>query len=283
MSVSPSNTPYKTIKEKLLRPALTSHYQCLFNPPVPVRNWIKNKGINYDFNQELISLSCSEATLPGSSFMTNEINDDHTGVTERFAYRRQYDDRSDFTFYVDYGRNDGNYNVLYFFESWMQYIAGEEFAEGLENPEYYYRINYPENYQSPALYVNKFERDFQGNYLQYRFLKAYPISIASMPLSYESSQILKCTVSFTYTRYVVTRSSNIPSFGIPQEPRQQTASGTPNSSDSRIIAGSETAPGRYEYELRPLPGQFTVPRGQGGAADLLGGLGGIGIRNVPVQ
>jgi hypothetical protein len=73
------------------------------------------------------------------------------------------------------------------------------------SPNYFYRANWPKDYQSEALYINKFERDYKGKFLQYRFLKAYPISISSMPVSYDSSQLLKCTVSFTYTRYIVKR------------------------------------------------------------------------------
>ena len=264
---TPSAKQMFQIKEKLLRPALTSHYQCWFNPPKPVRDWSETKGVNYESNAELISLSCSEASLPGSSFMTNEIADDHTGVTERHAYRRQYDNQSDFTFYVDHGRPDGNYNVLVFFENWMSYIAGEAFAEGLENENYYYRVRYPKDYQSSALYLNKFERDFQGQYLQYRFLQAYPLSILSMPVSYDSSQLLKCTVSFTYTRYVINRQ----------------ISSIPNLSSASIIGGSDTGPFEYQYQLGAVPGQFTVPPGQGGASDLLGGIGGIGVRNPVVR
>jgi hypothetical protein len=281
----PYITPAAKIKEKLLRPALTSHYQCWFNPPEITRNWIiTNRDLNYNFNSELISLSCSEASLPGSSMMTNEIIDDYTGVTERPAYRRQYDDRSDFTFYVDHGRSDGNYNVLWFFESWLAHIVDEKYTEGLENSSYFYRVNFPIDYQSPALYLNKFERDYKGQYLEYRFLQAYPISISSMPVSYESSQLLKCTVSFTYTRYVVRRKRNNVSISGIQEPRQSTAPGVPDPSKASIIAGSETMPGIYDYELSSYPGQFSVPRGQGGASDLLDpGVGAIGRRTVPIE
>jgi hypothetical protein len=31
----------------------------------------------------------------------------------------------------------------------------------------------------------------------------------SMPVSYESSQLLKCTVSFSYIRYVITSENNV--------------------------------------------------------------------------
>jgi hypothetical protein len=200
---------FGAVREKLLRPALTSHYECIFNAPLPVQTWMSQKGLNYSLNLDLITLSCSEASLPGSSFMTNEITDDHTGVTERHAYRRAYDDRADFTFYVDHGRTDGNYNVLWFFEKWMQFIANEQDARNLTGRNFYHRVRYPEDYYTDELFINKFERDGDGQYLQYKFMQAYPISINSMPISYESSDLLKCTVSFTYTRYLTTRIKNI--------------------------------------------------------------------------
>lgn len=262
-NVAPSIKVADQIKEKLLRPGLTSHYQCWFNPPPPVYEWIKkNKGFDYlgfgNGNKELISLSCSEAALPGSSFMTNEITDDYTGVTERHAYRRAYDDRTDFTFYVDHGRPDGNYNVLWFFEKWMQYIANEDDAFGLEDREFYYRVRFPKNYQTDGLFINKFERDLKGQFLQYKFMQAYPISINSIPVSYESSQLLKVTVSFTYTRYLTKRFSNIeqqepglvPAIGVPRP--QTSIRPTPKpkeqlllSRQPRIIRGVGNNPGQY--------------------------------------
>jgi hypothetical protein len=201
------------IKSKLLRPALTSNYQCWFDPPQDVVNYLQKKNLNYSgINQELISLSCAEASLPGSSLLTNEINDDYTGITERLAYRRQYDDRADFTFYVDHADVNG-YKVIWFFEQWMQYIVNEQVALGVNNPNFHYRVRFPDSneigggtgYRSPGIYINKFERDFKGSYLSYKFLKAYPIAMNSIPVSYESSDLLRCSVSFTYTRYTVER------------------------------------------------------------------------------
>lgn len=224
----PSPKTIDEIKTNLLRPALTSYYQCWFNPPKTVRDELKNNnGMIYENNSELISLSCCEASLPGSSLMTNEITDDHTGVTERHAYRRQYDDRSDFTFYVDNGRPDGNYNVLWFFENWISVIVNE--SRNVISGNFHYRMKFPEQYRSPALYINKFERDFKGQYLQYRFIDAFPISISSMPLSYDSSQLLKCTISFTYTRYIINRltnTTNIPGIELEPEVKPSEASQT---------------------------------------------------------
>jgi hypothetical protein len=201
-SPSPSKKVLSDLKASILNPALTSHFQCWFIFPSDVQVWIKSKasaglGVVYDGNEDFISLSCAEASLPGSSLATHEINNDHTGVTERHAYRRQYDATTAFTFYVDH-----DYDIIYFFENWMSFIVNEQIANGLNNSNYSYRVNFPKDYQT-ELYINKFERDYRGKYLEYRFLNAYPISIDSMPVSYETSQLLKCTVTFNYSRYVV--------------------------------------------------------------------------------
>jgi len=200
------------IKSKLLRPALTSHYICKFSPPVPVRNWTKNKQTPYDRdNQELIELSCSEAALPGSSLMTHDITNDYSGVSEKHAYRRAYDQRASFTFMVDH-----DYTIIKFFENWMSYIVGEQFASqngrpGIEDPNYFYRVRYPEQYQTNELYITKFERDYEntGVCLEYRFLKAYPLSITTMPVRYDASELLKCTVDFTYSRYLISPTATV--------------------------------------------------------------------------
>ena len=48
-------------------------------------------GLNLD--QGRLNILCSEASLPGSRFMTAELNNNYTGVRERHVYRRQYDDQ----------------------------------------------------------------------------------------------------------------------------------------------------------------------------------------------
>ena len=44
----------------------------------------------------------------------------HHGVTEKHGYRRMYDDRADFQFYVD-----SDYKMIGYFESWIAYITGD--------------------------------------------------------------------------------------------------------------------------------------------------------------
>ena len=266
---SPRFNPTSELVSKIMRPALTSHYAVYLNPAV-----IQSKTSGKDgaisagtffgnrqalIDEELLTLSCSEASLPGSSLATHEINNDFTGVTERHAYRRQYDDRIDFTFYVD-----ADLKVIKFFETWMSWITGEDQFADQSNLNYSYRVKFPEEYRCD-IFVQKFEKDY-ANYSEYTFIGAYPISITSMPVSYDSSQLLKCTVSFSYIRYFMNN-------------RVQTL----NLNKAEVIGGAVTGPNEYEYQLAPVPGQFTVPRGQGGATDLLDGLGGIGVRNPAVQ
>lgn len=89
----PAKVRVDKIKAKLLRPALTSHF--LVEIPQPKGSfpsgYLSANGVNLD--QEKLNLLCSEATLPGSSLATHENNSDFPGVTQKFAYRRLYDDR----------------------------------------------------------------------------------------------------------------------------------------------------------------------------------------------
>ena len=225
---APKPRPYSVsdLKSKLMHPALTSSYDCWFFPPGAdtsgtslslTLNWAKQKGAELTFDKrEILSLSCSEASLPGSSLATHEITGDYTGVTQKHAYRRLYDDRADFTFYVD-----SEHYQIHFFESWMSYIVGEEVSgtgtnKGLFDSDYNYRVNYP-NYYRGSIIINKYERDYGRSnsmrdlvpstkkYTQYTLFEAFPISINSMPVSYDSSDVLKCTVSFTFSRYIITK------------------------------------------------------------------------------
>lgn len=209
--IPPSKIQNRSIKDKILRPALTSHFHVQINLPVNIGN--PNNSINLKdnslvYDSELLLLSCCEASLPGSTIATHELNNDFTGLTERHAYRRLYDDRIDLTFYV----NEKYYQIR-FFEAWMRYVTGEKrFGESNNDGIKYFRMNYPDTYKSENMFVVKFERDFGlyngkeqdvSTYIRYKFSRVFPISIQSMPISYESSNLLKCTVSFTYDRYVI--------------------------------------------------------------------------------
>jgi hypothetical protein len=207
--MAPRIRPLSEIKSKLLRPATTSHFECDFIIPSGPRG---EGGVAQflterigAFDKDLINLSCCDASLPGSTLQTATLTDSYTGVTENYAYRRAYDTRADFSFYVDYNSEKIPYSVIQVFENWIAYAAGENDRTGLVDQNYFYRVNFPSLYLTEFT-IKKFEKDFDKTkkYLEYKFIRAFPLSIASMPVSYEGSQVLKCTVSFSYQRYSVT-------------------------------------------------------------------------------
>ena len=183
------------IKANLLRPATTSHFEVEIPiPPALTNKW---QGVG---KQDKIQLMCSETSLPGSNLATFEINNDRTGVTEKHVHRRIFDDRIDLTFYVDAGL----YSPIRFFENWMAYITNNGATDSeIKDKSYDYRMRYPDDYiKDQGLIVRKFEKDHQ-NILEYEFVRVFPLAINSMPLSYDTSSLLKCTVSMSYIRYYV--------------------------------------------------------------------------------
>jgi hypothetical protein len=214
-----ANVAPKTIsslKSTILSPALTSHFAIKIQPPVSesFRKFITSQGRfgNYDLNKlENICLMCSDATLPGSSLYTHEVTNDYPGVTEKMVYRKQYDGYSSFMFYVDL-----NYEVIEFLESWVNFITNEDDRNKYENYNASYRMKFREEYAG-SMAITKFERSMgaivntennqavpalTGPRLNYQFIKAFPISMDPMPVSYENSNVLKFNVNFTYLRYV---------------------------------------------------------------------------------
>ena len=162
------------LKANILQPSLTSTYECSFNFPGAVVGWANRpsgvgNGMTFDTAKKL-TLSCREAALPGTSLATHTLDNDFTGITERHAYRRQYDTTASFTFYVDV-----NYDSIYMMENWIRFIVNEDASDDtLTNSNYAYRVNFPEEYKTD-IFIRKFERNYEGKNLQYKFLNAYPI------------------------------------------------------------------------------------------------------------
>ena len=199
--VRPEKLRVSDIKSRLLNVAQTSQYRLTLSVPAAVRSKVSDlNGLDFDN----ISLSCSEANLPGSSLATHDVTNDYQGVTEKMAYRRIYDDVLGLTFYVD-----RNYNVIRLFERWIDYISGITDPRTYKSPFTNQRIAYPKTYKND-IFVTKFERDhysnessLRKNILEYTFVQAFPRDITAIPVSYEASQVLKCNVSFSFIRYVV--------------------------------------------------------------------------------
>ena len=237
----PTPRSVSKIKESLLRPALTSHFEVEI--PFPQADLGLSAFVGQD--QDNLNLRCTNASLPGSNLATLELNNTFHGVTQRHAYRRVYDDRIDLEFFVDAEK----YMTIRFFEKWIDAIMLQEEDDGAEliSQDYAYRVRYSDEYvSSSGLKVRKFERDYLSN-IEYTFVNAYPFTISSMPVSYDSSSLLKCTVSFSYLRYVIQEigtptdsqlppgSKSTPALG--KEGQQQTDASLLNSIDDIISRG----------------------------------------------
>lgn len=258
------------IKSTLLSPATTSHFVVSIQKPDELNSdketlaetgtgsiardfasYLAQQGITRDINSiEYLNLACSDASLPGSSFATSEITGDYHGITERHAYRRIYDDRIDLTFYVDAKK----YYAIRFFEAWMRYIMSETYTgsadqQGRSDDEknLFYRSRYPSQYTT-NLEITKFEKNSaKGNNpsLKYRFYNTYPVSIASMPVSYDASSLLKCTVSMNYSRYSLIPTNS--SFG--------TSGGNAKSANENPDSPEGTRDNSNQSEFSPVYGR----------------------------
>ena len=213
----PTKRSVADIKSSLLRPALSSVFEVEVGLPRSSLGTRLRGLLGQD--QRKLNLMCSEAVLPGSSLATTEMTNDFPGVTERHAYRRIYDETIDLTFYVD----AVNYLPIKFFEEWISSIVNED-QQDAKRSDYNYRVMYPDDYVAAGLKVIKFERDYHsqtndvrttggsrsyrvrqgsGSKIEYEFIRSFPRSITSMPVSYDGSALLKCSVQMTYIRYVM--------------------------------------------------------------------------------
>tara|TARA_Y100001963_G_C6696700_1_gene407328 strand:+ start:45 stop:767 length:723 start_codon:yes stop_codon:yes gene_type:complete len=206
--------PYRTseLKSRITNLAQTSVYQIKIQPPPGVFQFLKEFGREFDYIREgeNLEILCESAVLPGSAAATHDVTNDYAGVSEKMVYRRMYDGNMDLTFLVDH-----DYNVIEFFDGWIDYTTGVGLngSRNMYKSRYAnYRMSYPNDYRS-EMYLTKFEKDVaypgsssstnvEPKQLQYTLVGAFPESITSMPVSYGASDLLRCTVSMSYIRYV---------------------------------------------------------------------------------
>ena len=198
--------------------AQSSQYRAHWQWPPNVRKHLNSQRIpNLLMNEG--SVLCKATSLPGSSLATHDVTTDFYGVTQKSAYRRQFDGSIDLTFYID-----SDYGMLYMFEGWLEYIMQMQCDSGDPNSKgVTYTASYPDSYRC-LLYLHKFNKDHQGvpssrrgvhgaksvpvntGNIIYTFVEAFPQNISSTSVSYDPSQNLEFTVSFAYTRYITSKS-----------------------------------------------------------------------------
>jgi len=200
------------IRDPVSRVSLDTFYQVSFSFG-NFDKWFKQNAPNVSSGdkrsagagfQQKMSLLCTQAEIPGTSYLTTQAVGHHQGIQEIFPTLRQFPPLN-LTFYVD-----ADHLILEILESWMTYINPLSSTKKLNA---YGRLNYPETYKE-RLHVSKFERDtflkgsdFGGNprsttkVSHYEFINAWPSNLQSMRISYGQSSILRCTIQLAYDRF----------------------------------------------------------------------------------
>ena len=89
----------------------------------------------------------------------------------------------------------------------MEFITGGNQVDP-GGDTYYFQLNYPYEYKSNDTRIVKFEKNhFQ--FLEYRFIGLFPLSLNSTKVQYGNTQVLKATAQFSYDRYVAGESSSL--------------------------------------------------------------------------
>ena len=190
------------IMPKLQNVSLSSQFLVKFAlPRGDCRTYLRSKGVNDRFIADDVGLLCTDAVLPGSALASVNTTGDFQGLTERFAHTRQFTQVS-FEFYVD-----NEYRSLKFLEHWIDFIASGSIADP-SSDTYHFKMKYPDEYKSDDTRVVKFERN-HSQFLEYRFIGMFPISLNSTRVSYNNSQILKASAQFSFDRYVCGESSSL--------------------------------------------------------------------------
>ena len=198
-------------KPILTNVAQTSHYQVFFDGLSPdLFTFLGQKNVDRRFITENSGLLCSAASIPGSALATSDIFGNFTGVQEKFAHTRIFSEMS-LEFYVD-----KNYKMIKFFEHWMNYISSGSEKRRITSfskasPGYFYRMRYPKGnsgYKCDKTKIVKFNVDYNKE-IEYTFIGMFPINLASTPVQYGNSDVLRVNCTFNYERYIAGESSNL--------------------------------------------------------------------------
>jgi len=154
--------------------------------------------------QHKMSLLCTQAELPGTSFVESTAIGHRQGIQESFPNLRNFPPLN-LVFYVD-----ADHVILEVLESWMTYI-NPIFSSDSDVNNGFSRFNYPDDYKE-VIRVTKFERDtfieesrnasYQSDLTCYKFKNIWPRNMTSMRVAYGDSNVLRCNLELAYDRFI---------------------------------------------------------------------------------
>jgi len=130
-----------------------------------------------------LTFRCDSAVLPGRNI---ELTNKKIGSApiEKFPYHSTYSDVT-----LDFISSSGM-DERVFFDAWLDYI----------NPSTDFNFNYKSTYAVDLLIT---QYDMAGNKTyQSKLIDAYPVTINQMDLSWNTEDVHKVTVQFTYTYWL---------------------------------------------------------------------------------
>ena len=233
---NPNENNILDIRDTIARPSLDTFYEVDFSFGKSDR-WLgsvnKNRTQSRGFKKKM-SLLCTQAEIPGTSFVPSTAVGHHQGIQEEFPNLRNFPPLN-LVFYCD-----ADQVIIQVLESWMSYI--NPIFTDLETSRAYSRFNYPEDYKED-ISITKFERDsfitgrgrgsfgtdirgrdfddpdafnqgltkeisYKSHYAQFKFKNVWPSNLTSMRVAYGDSNVLRCTVQFAYDRFFSTYTKN---------------------------------------------------------------------------
>lgn len=151
-----------------------------------------------------MSLLCTQAELPGTSFVESTAIGHRQGIQESFPNLRNFPPLN-LVFYVD-----ADHVILEVLESWMSYI-NPIFTPDQNEDKAFSRFNYPDDYKE-VIRITKFERDtfikesrdasYQSDLTCYEFKNIWPKNMTSMRVAYGDSNVLRCNLELVYDRFI---------------------------------------------------------------------------------
>ena len=167
---------------------------------MPLRQHLNVRGVDYRFIGETAGLLCSNVSLPGSSNATADIDGHFMGVVEKMATARLFTEiQAEFLV-------DSDYKTVKFFEHWIEYMASGS-GEDQAGDGYYIRMMYPEEYKSNQTKIIKFDRDYNAE-IEYTFYGLFPKALNDIGVSYDQTDALRLSVTFSIDRYICGRNSS---------------------------------------------------------------------------
>ena len=96
--------------------------------------------------------------------------------------------------------------TIKFFEHWIEFMASGSAANQADDG-YYIRMAYPDEYKTSQTKIIKFDKDYNSE-LEYTFYGLFPKALSDISVSYEQSDILKASCTFSFDRYVCGKNSS---------------------------------------------------------------------------